>query len=408
MIFHLVPHFSDRARLLDEVARCIWYFEMLREEIDEVRFYYVGTDLTTDVISDILRNPEDNFEVYYDPLIYEWASLWCGKIIIIHDPHGEYVQTRTHEAQGVLVWSMKDGYHKEIVNSCAKRYTGLYAEADTRANPIEAVNRVELPYLLISIEKRKAIDALSKRALLDLYEQINGAKLYLFGTAPSISQVVAANYDYGDGVSVVCNSLIRNKKLMNSVNPRVLICGDPVFHAGPSRYAAAYRKDLMQTMANFDVWLVTHSNFVPIMRNLLGEKYYDRIIGIRTQVEIDINLNLLESLSVLTTENILTMQMLPVACTLSDDINILGCDGRSFLEESYFWKHDKTSQYDEHMEETKLVHPSFFERDFNNYYLTHCATVERTLSTAESAGKTIRMITPSYIPPLAKRYQAVM
>jgi hypothetical protein len=381
---------------------------MIRENLDEVRFFYTGTDLTTDDLNNILLDPNNSFAQYYDPLVYEWAPLWCGKINIIHDPDGKFVQTRAHECRGVLVWSSEDGYHKEVVDSCTKRFTGLFAEADINANSIEAVNRIELPFLLLPDEEREAIDEVSARALLDLHQQINGEKLYLFGTAPSISQVVAAEHDFSDGVSVVCNSLIRNEKLMDTVNPKVLICGDPVFHAGPSRYAAAYRKDLRETMAKYDVWLVTHSNFIPMMRQLLGEKYYNRIIGLRTKVDVDINLDLLGSLSVLTTENILTMQMLPVACTLSDDINILGCDGRSFLEESYFWKHDKTSQYDEHMEETKLVHPSFFDRDFNNYYLTHCATVEKTLSKAESAGKTIRMITPSYIPPLAKRYVAVM
>ena len=50
---------------------------------------------------------------------------------------------------------------------------------------------------------------------------------------------------------IVCNSVIKNTDLMEHFQPKALVFGDPIFHFGPSSYAANFRAQLMSSAQNF-------------------------------------------------------------------------------------------------------------------------------------------------------------
>ena len=100
------------------------------------------------------------------------------------------------------------------------------------------------------------------------------------------------------------------------------------------------------------------------------------------------------------------MLMLPLAATFSRSIELFGFDGRN-PEESYFWRHGTTVQFDEELEDIRLVHPGFFELDYDDYYDQHVATVEQMFLDIELRGGTVTSRTPSFMRPLRRRSAAI-
>ena len=96
--------------------------------------------------------------------------------------------------------------------------------------------------------------------------------------------------------------------------------------------------------------------------------------------------------------------MLPLAGAMGLDVAIAGCDGRA-RGETYFWRHSSEGQYsDELMETVAKAHPAFFrDRNYGDYYATHCKVLEKQISALERAGRTVTCATPSMIPALAAR-----
>ena len=56
------------------------------------------------------------------------------------------------------------------------------------------------------------------------------------------------------------------------------------------------------------------------------------------------------------------------------------------------------------MDKIKEAHPAFFDIDYNDYYLTHCGTINKWIKSSEKQGCKYTSITPSHIPPLRDRY----
>jgi len=96
--------------------------------------------------------------------------------------------------------------------------------------------------------------------------------------------------------------------------------------------------------------------------------------------------------------------MLPVAFALADHVEVAGCDGRQSTEK-YFWQHSPVTQYDDDTMRTVFdAHPAFFRhRSYADYYDRHCSQTEELITLGEAAGISVRGVTPSWIPALARR-----
>ncbi|WP_300390896.1 FkbM family methyltransferase [Henriciella sp.] len=241
----------------------------------------------------------------------------------------------------------------------------------------------------------------SRRIFRDIHSRCANQKGYLFGTGPNLSQ--ANNFDFSDGTPIACNSMVRNHQLMDRLTPPLIVVGDPIFHAGPSSYAAAFRNDLIRALDKYDSHLVVPMRDYHIYRTHLPERFANKICAIPFADGDTPNLNLVSEFQVTTTANILTLFLLPLAATLFEEISIAGCDGRPVDQNTYFWGHDKASQINEEMSRIQLAHPAFFNVDYDDYYSTHCKTLETWLSAMEERGKAIKNMTSSYIPALSKR-----
>lgn len=224
---------------------------------------------------------------------------------------------------------------------------------------------------------------------------------YVFGTGPGLSK--AKEHDFSDGVSIACNSMVRNRDLMDRLQPPLIVVADPIFHAGPSTYARAFRDSLVAALDRYGSDLIVPMRDYHIYLEHLPERFADSIVALPFKAGETPNLDLEKEYHVTTTSNVLTLFLLPLAATFFNEIRIFGCDGRPLKENNYFWGHDKASQFNDEMGDIKKAHPGFFNLDYNDYYLTHCETLARWLNAAEAGGKKITNWTPSYIPALQSR-----
>jgi hypothetical protein len=223
---------------------------------------------------------------------------------------------------------------------------------------------------------------------------------YCLATGPSLAAFKETNFD--GALSIVCNSAILDEELMAWVRPRFLVFADPIFHFGPSNYAAEFRRKLRESCARHDYTIVVPMRYYGLLTDAMPE-LRGRTIGIPSDKPNGFNLDLASEFRVFTTANILTYLMLPVASTLARRVYLLGCDGRPLDESGYFWSHNKKTQINDQMDNIRLVHPGFFAIDYNDYYLDHCRQLEELIGEGEKMGREYGTVTPSFIPALQTR-----
>jgi hypothetical protein len=205
-------------------------------------------------------------------------------------------------------------------------------------------------------------------------------------------------------VRITCNSAVRDESLLEAFRPNIITFADAVFHFGPSRYAAAFRRDVLRAAELTDALMVVPAAYAGILvahhPQLAGRiAPFTEVRGEWTWPRAGA-----DHLELRTTGNILTAAMLPLAFATSHEVSIAGSDGRS-AGERYFWRHSQALQYsDELMETVFAAHPSFFrDRIYGDYYEEHCRSVEELISSAEASGIEVRALTASHIPALRRR-----
>lgn len=233
-----------------------------------------------------------------------------------------------------------------------------------------------------------------------LKDYVPGGRALVLGTGPSATEIDPTMVDAD--IRIVCNSAVRDLSLISALQPHAICFADPVFHFGPSRYAAAFRADLRKALAVCEARVVIPSHYAGLFVAHLGD-LADRVVTVDDDAT---NWSWLSrsNTAVHFSGNVLTYLMLPVALGLADHIEVGGCDGRQ-ASERYFWKHNPTIQYGgDLMSDAFTTHPAFFRtRDYSGYYDEHTTQVEAFFQVAEAAGKTVVGVTRSHIPALVAR-----
>lgn len=228
-----------------------------------------------------------------------------------------------------------------------------------------------------------------------------GGSAFILATGPS-----ALDVDLGSitaDVRITCNSAVRDLDRIREFRPSIIACTDPVFHFGPSRYSAQFRRDLVRAVEETQAFVLSGHDYAGPLLGLAPE-LRDRLIVLPTQQGGPWRWPTRRNPTVRLATSVLTNLMLPVAMMLADRIEIAGADGRQ-PSENYFWKHNPALQYSGELMETVFdSHPAFFrDRDYGDYYDQHCADIEALIQVAERSSKTVAGAAPSWIPALRAR-----
>jgi hypothetical protein len=246
-----------------------------------------------------------------------------------------------------------------------------------------------------------AFDSRASRQITALVEARGGqATAYVVGTGQSARR--ALEHDMSDCVRIVCNTVVLDDELMDHIDPHVVTCADPVFDFGPSTYAHAFQRALVEQAKRHDFTIVTTERFAPLLRAHRPE-LAERVIGLRQgMASWPRNFDLASNPAVRPFPDTLTMLMMPVAATLARSAVLFGFDGRS-PGEAYFGKHGSTVQFDRELDEIKAVHPGFFDIDHLDYYEQHVQDLHNMVSDLEGRGFRVTPGTPSNLRPLRIR-----
>lgn len=229
-------------------------------------------------------------------------------------------------------------------------------------------------------------------------------RAWLIGTGPNVDSLAFSRQD--DDLVIICNSMVRNYDLLETLKPSVIVFSDPVFHSGPASIAAGFRADLLRAARKYGSLLLTQTQDAVLLRSHFPKDVHTQIIGLPTTRSGPILPDFMVSTTARETRNILTLLMFPLAANTARHIHIAGFDGKdmSRLEEKgYFWKHSVKNQYQSDMVTAELAHPAFFQVDFDAYYVDHIGTVAAQCTEAEKQGIAITNHTPSFIPAFRHR-----
>lgn len=385
---HLVyyPPVLDKNTLDDQYYRALWYLHPLAKQVQTITMIIKGDIRPSQTVPELL-----------DPSIKAFAQEMSHKFVFISAENTIAIKDALKKSDAILLTSPKN---KDLISSLPLgKCTHVidhqsYKSADS--------NYLNLTALGMGSNKAEMDDC--KKRLRTVIEKMRAPVGYILGTGPLLAEM--ANHDYSDGGTIACNTMVKNKPLMERLQPKLIVMGDPIFHAGCSVFAGDLRKHLIDAMKRYDADLIVPWRDYRVYRDNLEPSLRNRIIGIpyiNPNSKTLPNLDLQKHHFVTTTANILTLFLLPLAATLFDTIRIAGCDGRPIEENNYFWKHDPSSQLTGRMDDIKAAHPAFFKMSYDDYYEQHCKTLARWLDTIESQGKQIENLTPSYIPALQSR-----
>lgn len=374
------PGFDNKAEFNDHYYRMIWYLHPIIDRIKQIVIPFENEQFTVGSPPPFL-DPQIKqlFPEFQDKVVFKSALNAYG--------HADIVMfwrvSQDLEAQikrvfpGKRIWRVDH----QTIQHAASYYLKASSELDSKLQ----ARHIE--------ESRDKFHA----ALKSLRSDIG----YIFGTGPNLQQVI--DRDFSDGVAIACNSMLKNKPLMENLRPPIIAVADPIFHAGPSAYAGRFRNYLYDAMTTFGSYLIVPIRDYALYCANLDSRWQNRIIGIPFVDGDKPNLDIADSHFVTTTSNIMTLFLLPLSTTLFNRIYMAGFDGRPLEENGYFWQHDPASQIVTEMDSIQRAHPAFFQIDYDDYYLRHINIVERWIEAAEREGKTFHNLTPSHVPAISAR-----
>ena len=277
---------------------------------------------------------------------------------------------------------------------------------------IEGKNQRDLQFNFLSLSNKKNIFNKS----IEIFNDINRyKKSYCFTTGPSFDQYKIKNFD-NNSLKIICNSIIKNDEFLKYINgAHLLTFGDPVFHFGPSKYAAIFREKMVESVNRYKMKIVVPISTVTLLLNhypslknsIIGVP--DKLVNFSNPIfgkfsnKVNFNFPNNQNFWVKPSGNILSWYMIPFASSLSDEIYIIGADGRK-KNENYWWKHSANVQFNSSMETVFNTHPSFFrDRIYADYYNSHCDYINKLFLYGEKLGKNYYSLTESYIPAIKKR-----
>jgi len=259
----------------------------------------------------------------------------------------------------------------------------------------------KLAYLVHAIHHSDApinLDETS-RVLRRLRSNVAGAPAAVFGTGPSLDLVDWA--DHAETTNILCNSAVGNSAILEAADPVLIAAADPVFHSSFGTYATRFRRELASALDSTDAWFVCPTRDAPLYRHYLPPEAASRLLPVPLSSRVDFNLDLCATLEVKSTANVLTLLLLPLACTLSRSVSIAGCDGKPSSSD-YFWTHSRQAQFDDELAATKQPFSGFFDIDYDAYYEEHLELLTAQIEHADRLSYSISNVTPSHIPILQR------
>ena len=268
----------------------------------------------------------------------------------------------------------------------------------------EADQIASLQFSMLDSAEKTSLREESIRNYIQLLHRFSeNQRVCLFLTGPSLPHIVT-DIQLAQSVKIICNSMVKDQRMMRFIQPDILMFSDPAYHFGVSLYAEEFRHQVINALDQFpSLVCIVPESYLPLTQAYFRQYSSDRFIGIPLKESDTFNIPGIQNFYTRKTGNILTQLMIPIAVRLSKQVDIYGADGRQSLDKGY-WQHAPSAQLEGLLETINASHPSLGrDEDIGLYYKEHCDSLGELLDYGESLGFTFRTCTHSNIPALKKR-----
>jgi hypothetical protein len=401
----IIDNYND---LIELYFKMVWMSFPHIGQIESIAFL-----LTEDLLNILSIKETHDFPKYFSPDILKVPETVFEKIVFISINDKEKVSKYIHKSHKILNWDNKS-FNRNINDYNIKNEDIINVDKHNVTHDTWAYHN----YFTQIDNCYNEIIHKSQQTFMKMKNEIRAKNIdnaYVFGSGPSATK--AFELDIKDSFTIVSNGIVLNRELMNYIQPQIITGIDPLYHSGPSLYAGNFRKALAEAIEKFNSYFVTRIEFYRWFADYFPKHISNNIIGIPVipkdgippltgKIEIDGGFNLFNG-----NGNVLTTSLLPLALSMVNDVNILGCDGRppADIRENekikYFWKHEEKSTIENWEEITYKAAPYYFEsRNFEDYTEKHNSYLAKIIKSANALGKIIRCPVPSYLPVLSDLY----
>ncbi|PAB59146.1 hypothetical protein [Anaeromicrobium sediminis] len=362
------PQFSTKEELNNHYHRACWYLPKLKNKCESVFFYQnMDKNIEPGERPSYMCPPTNNIDhIKIERGLFSYLkSLYSSRIILVWKNEESPILNLLKNL-GVKILNVETN---DLTSIEYGTYCGLYWRH------------------ILEPKERQSIIKESFDKFKKIYNKIkeqNFSYSCVFGTGPSLEE--AYKFDFSDCLSIVCNSIVQNEKLLNHINPKFITAGDVISHFGVSKYAETFRRDLVKVLKEREMYFVTTAPFGYLL--LLNYPEIKEKTIIIEQNTDDPVYDLLQTFGIPRLDSTLNIHMLPLANTFSDVVCILGCDGKSEVRDNEdFWAHAKEAQYIDLVDTGHLCHPTFDIHRKKKTYSRYLDSVKKSIEKGEKKNK---------------------
>ena len=357
---------QTREEYADIIARISWYFLPVIGQISNIEFFLSNNSIEKipskhDIPNYFRKSAKTQISKILPKIVVHICSDNLWKRTLSEKIYSEDVSNL------ILIF---DETKFPKIEASGKKLLAKVTSVDKEGMFYETSNYLYYLYSLSETIKRAET---YKHRLSQLKNKYRWGKILLVGSGPSIEKFPFEKYSEYEAIPV--NSIVKNKNLLGKIKPKIIIASDPVYHSGPSRYAEKFREALVSAMREFGSFFIFPLRDAEIYEYYLPDEFKEKLIGIPFNYSGNLNYNFLHSFSVNATENVLTNLQIPISAFLSDDISMVGYDGRGNVVGDKLWNYSNESQFNEEIDTLMQCHPSFFRRDNEKYLKKHDAVL---------------------------------
>lgn len=384
------PVFTNYHEMIDQLYRITWYYPGRINS--KILIQYNSFDFTIDD----LRN-ENNRPWYMHSLPINIENVYFVK-------QDNIIKSRYYFYKHLLMdgiflrWNNGDNVsiiHQLLIN----RNIEILIDHKIKSYQSD-INYVRLMHGELSKEAKAVIIQKSRNLFTNQVISLRNKykKVYIFGRGPSLSR--AHIYDFSDGVRIVSNQTVRDLELMRHISPHFITACDHAYHYGCSKLADYFRNDLYTYLMNNNVYFLLPIDVLPLFEAHYPE-LADKIIGV-PYTSSEFNIDLLAKYAVRGSVGILHEMLIPVGCTIADEVLLLGFDGKSPNDNSdRVWTYAKNVDYPQDIIET--IHgsrPGYYTGETGSFENLFESELYTLISKVKNSGKQVISIEKSYHKPL--------
>ncbi|MDA8019802.1 MAG: hypothetical protein MPN21_20365, partial [Thermoanaerobaculia bacterium] len=283
------PQVDRPAELQDLVARAAFYLAHL--ELESLVF-----------VSEAPLRYELEVPDSFDPRIGDRFARIAQRLEFLSPDDPDAIDRAMDRADLFLLWRLEESCSDLWQERLARRRGTQCFRVDKHQVRLEGSFYIEAGFR--NEKDSEQIDERNRAAFQSMRERLGPfERAYVFGTGPSAD--LYPRFDFDDGLAVVCNTIVKDRDLMDHVRPKILCFADPIFHFGCSRYAARFRDEVEQAAERHDFTICIPRKYFALFVDLLPD-LESRTIGIPVDPHRSFNLDLSETFELKSIDNVLT------------------------------------------------------------------------------------------------------